>query len=94
MARRRAIALVLGVLSVLGAGACGDAPPSCEAVADHVAAVAAKRLGSTVEVVDRASMIRNCRAEADANAAMRRCVIRATTLEAIKGCELRAALAR
>ncbi len=91
MAPRLALALVLGLLGPAG---CGDAPPSCEAVADHVAAVAAKRLGSTVEVVDRASLIRNCRAEAGGNAAMRRCVVRATTLEDIKGCELRAALSR
>jgi|JI10StandDraft_1071094.scaffolds.fasta_scaffold24332_5 hypothetical protein len=93
MALPSPLALAALALGLLGASACDD-PPSCEAVADHVAAVAAKRLGSTVEVVDRASLIRNCRAEASGNAEMRRCVVRATTLEDIKGCELRAALGR
>lgn len=92
MAHRSAVVVAAIALGLL-AGGCDD-PPSCEAVADHVAAVAARKLGSTVEVVDRASMIRNCQAEAKTNGAMRRCVMRASTLEDIKGCELRAALGR
>lgn len=73
--------------------ACDD-DPTCEALADHVAALAAKDRGSTVSVADRAALIRNCQAEASSNRAMRRCVMKAATLVDAKECELRAAFGR
>ncbi|MBL8626624.1 MAG: hypothetical protein JNK64_35375 [Myxococcales bacterium] len=84
---RAAIALCLLLM------ACDD-DPTCEALADHVAALAAKDRGSTVTVADRAALIRNCQAEASSNRAMRRCVMKATTLVDAKECELRAAFGR
>lgn len=83
---RRALVLVL----VLGAAACDDTP-SCEAVADHVIALVGKS-NSTVSVADRASLVKNCKAESPGNAKMRACVVRATSLDEAKACELRAAL--
>lgn len=81
--------LMAGALLV----ACDD-DPTCEAVADHVAALAAKDRGSTVTAADRASLVRNCQAEASRNRAMRRCVMKAATLADAKECELRAAFGR
>lgn len=82
------------LLLTLAVAACGDDTPSCGAVADHIAAVAARTGGATMKVADRAELVRNCEAERGGNAAMRRCVMAADTLDAIKQCELRAALGR
>lgn len=73
--------------------ACDD-EPTCEAVADHVTALAAKDHGSTVTAADRAALVRNCKAEQASNRAMRRCVMKAGSLADAKECELRAAFGR
>jgi len=86
---RRALVLVL----VLGGAAACDDTPSCEAIADHVLALASKG-SSTVSVVDRAALVKNCKAESPGNAKMRACVMRTTSLDDAKGCELRAALGK
>lgn len=83
------VAIVLCVLLM----ACDD-DPTCEALADHVAALAAKDRGATVTVADRASLVRNCKAEQASNRAMRRCVMKAKSLVDAKECELRAAFGR
>ncbi len=81
------------IVSLILLAGCGD-DPTCEALADHVTALAAKDRGATVTVADRAALIRNCKAEAASNRAMRRCVMKATTLVDAKECELRAAFGR
>lgn len=83
---------VLAVALALGVAAC-DGAPSCEAVADHVLALVSKS-NSKLLVADRAALIENCKAESGSNARMRACIVRATSLEDVKGCELRSALGR
>ena len=90
---RAAIALCPLLMACALLMACDD-DPTCEAIADHVTALAAKDRGSTVSVADRAALGRNCQAEASSNRAMRRCVMKAKTLVDAKECELRAAFGR
>ena len=80
---------VAGVVAIiLGVAACGD-DPSCEAVARHVEDLARAEAGASgLKVADHALMVRNCEAERGGNARFRRCVMKATTLAAAKGCEL------
>jgi hypothetical protein len=82
--------------SIVGAaflllGSCGGgSAPSCEEMADHVAALAKQE--SQIELAPRDDLIRNCQAEQSSNGKLRRCVAKATTLEQAKSCELAAAL--
>jgi hypothetical protein len=83
---------LLALYLPLAAAACNHAP-SCEAVADHVRELQAKG-GSTLEVVDRAVLVKNCEAESPGNEEFRSCVLKAKTLEDAKGCELAAAFGK
>lgn len=81
---------MLALCGFLAVAACNDTP-SCSAVVDHLRQLQAKG-GSTVDVADRAVLVKNCEAESPGNARMRTCVMNAKTLEEAKGCELEAAL--
>ncbi len=83
---------VLALSGFLAVAACSDTP-SCSAVVDHLRQLQAKG-GATVDVAERAVLVKNCEAESRGNERMRACVMNAKSIEEAKNCELEAAVGK